>query len=438
MGPLTCKHECYSEISTLVKTNDKYKQLSPIQQKRKIKELQEQCVHPKTMKFWIVLFTCFHTRAIHVEAVTSCNTNDFLDALRHFIGHCGKPSVIYSDNAKYFKAADKCLSTWDINFDQIAAETYKGEAPITWIYSTPEAPWTNGVTERMIGLFKRQLRIALQREMITLRALQTILVELKCIINDRPLGVTDQDCLEVITPNLLVYGRPWNEFVTPSDEKLDCMDYANLWTVRKRVMNHFWDQWRKQYLQELSINNKWKGKDPPAIHVGDVVILKPDTFEKNSWKLARIESVRKNQDGVVVVVSVRRSNGQILERTVRQIALLEPHWHNTEKVDLESPLQSERAGSLGQTLTDPPPGGLLGEVFQPPDRNRPCHKRVREEDEADPGNATIVIAEPVSQVEGDNGMELDATFPSSRNLRKKRQRKGYYRDLAEGKKSQTN
>jgi hypothetical protein len=55
-----------------------------------------------------------------------------------------------------------------------------------------------------------------------------------------------------------------------------------------------------------------------------------------------------------------------------------------------------------------------------------------DKEEMDPGNAAIVIAEPVSQIEVDKGSGRDATDQSNRNLRKKRRRKGYYQDLAKG------
>jgi hypothetical protein len=136
-----------------------------------------------------------------------------------------------------------------------------------------------------------------------------------------------------------------------------------------------------------------------------VVILKPERLRRTRGNWQGLKPSKKKQDCVVVVVTVRQPNGRILERSVRQIALLEPHYYNTEKVDSESSFRNGHAGSLDQTQTDPPLGGLLGGIFQPPDRNRPCHKRLRDEDEMDPGNVTIVIAEPVSQYEGDNGMK---------------------------------
>ena len=60
-------------------------------------------------KIWICLFTCFVTRAIHLEIVSDMTTTAFLFCLRRFIATRGTPSEIVSDNAMQFKLADKTL-----------------------------------------------------------------------------------------------------------------------------------------------------------------------------------------------------------------------------------------------------------------------------------------------------------------------------------------
>ena len=86
LGPIICSHDCTETGIS-----------------------QNRCLHPKKFKVWLAVFTCLHTRAIHVESVTSCSTKSFLMAFRRFVGHNGRPMVFYSDQAKNFKAADKQL-----------------------------------------------------------------------------------------------------------------------------------------------------------------------------------------------------------------------------------------------------------------------------------------------------------------------------------------
>ena len=60
-------------------------------------------------KVYICLFTCAVTRAVHLELVCDMTTERFLLALRRMIARRGMCSIIWSDNAKTFKAANKEL-----------------------------------------------------------------------------------------------------------------------------------------------------------------------------------------------------------------------------------------------------------------------------------------------------------------------------------------
>ncbi|XP_035206536.1 uncharacterized protein LOC118181490, partial [Stegodyphus dumicola] len=63
----------------------------------------------ETGKAYIALYTCAVTRAVHLELVSSQTANNFLLSFRRFISRRGVCRIIYSDNAKTFKRADKDL-----------------------------------------------------------------------------------------------------------------------------------------------------------------------------------------------------------------------------------------------------------------------------------------------------------------------------------------
>ena len=54
------------------------------------------------VKVYILIFTCFNTRAVHLEAVSSMSTAEFILAFVRFVNRYGIPLAIYSDNAKSF------------------------------------------------------------------------------------------------------------------------------------------------------------------------------------------------------------------------------------------------------------------------------------------------------------------------------------------------
>ena len=58
-------------------------------------------------KVYGCLFTCFTSRTIHIEDVSSLETNAFIQALRRFISNRGCPKEIWSDNGTNFVGTDK-------------------------------------------------------------------------------------------------------------------------------------------------------------------------------------------------------------------------------------------------------------------------------------------------------------------------------------------
>ena len=56
-----------------------------------------------TQPAYVVIFTCFVTRAVHFEIVLSNEAEGFLMALKRMVSVRGMPRHIFSDNAPYFK-----------------------------------------------------------------------------------------------------------------------------------------------------------------------------------------------------------------------------------------------------------------------------------------------------------------------------------------------
>uniref|UniRef100_A8NNJ1 Integrase, putative n=1 Tax=Brugia malayi TaxID=6279 RepID=A8NNJ1_BRUMA len=70
----------------------------------------------------------------------------------------GYPKLILSDNASQFQLVFKTIMEENANF--LAT---KG---MVWKNTTPRAPWSGGVYERLIGLTKRALRRAIGRKLL--------------------------------------------------------------------------------------------------------------------------------------------------------------------------------------------------------------------------------------------------------------------------------
>ena len=152
---------------------------------------------------------------MHLELVKTLDVEMFLRAFRRFCARRGLPSTIISDNAKTFKSAStevKRLMRLLRLKKQIIAKGVK------WKFITALAPWQGGMWERLIRSMKYCLIKVIGRSLLTFVELNTLLVEVECIINSRPLTYIydDQDGVSYpLTPSQLINGR--NLSLLPND-----------------------------------------------------------------------------------------------------------------------------------------------------------------------------------------------------------------------------
>ena len=85
-----------------------------------------------------VIFTCFSSRAMYVDISRDYSTDSFLQVLR-----------MYSDNGSQLIRVSKELR-------KVIADlsVQKG---MEWIFTLPDAPWMNAITESLVKLVKRVL-----------------------------------------------------------------------------------------------------------------------------------------------------------------------------------------------------------------------------------------------------------------------------------------
>ena len=189
-------------------------------------------------------------------------------------------------------------------------------------------PGLGGFWERLIGLTKLTLKKVLGRAFITLNSLQTIIVEIEAILNDRPLtyAPTDISDPDPITPAYLLYGRkivcvPYH--MTPQHNQCD-PDFGETEVqsrTKKQVVliQHFWTRWRRKNLTGLREFHQSNAPNVQTVKPGAMVLAHDDTLCIN-WRLAVVEDTIAGEDGLVRAANIRTSTG----RTNRPIAKLYP------------------------------------------------------------------------------------------------------------------
>jgi hypothetical protein len=166
---------------------------------------------------------------------------------------------------------------------------------------------------------KTALKKTLGRASVTLEELQTLIVEVEAILNDRPITFMSSDINdeEPLTPSHLLYGRRITSlpFDTPvSDDDLTDPDYGSESDIRRRVklqaiiLQRFWKRWRHEYLTSLREFHRSSGDNKQIIKKGDVVLVHDDS-PRSTWKLAVVEDLIRGGDNLVRAANIRTSIG---------------------------------------------------------------------------------------------------------------------------------
>ena len=261
-------------------------------------------------KFYVCLFTCAVTRAVHLELTGSLSQADFLMALRRFAARRGLPSVLYSDNARTFIGADAML------------HRYFGHLAPRWKFIVPRSPWWGGWWERLVRSVKVGLRKSLGTRCLTRVELETVLLEVESCVNSRPLTqVTDSiDSESSLTPShfLTGCGTGFQARVLEDPESVSGRMLSDRARVRERRLNRFWSVWRDEYLRSLPQLVR-KFTTHGKLSLGSVVLIREENVPRMKWVLGVVTKLYPGRDGVARSAEVRTKGGQLRTRAVQRL-----------------------------------------------------------------------------------------------------------------------
>ena len=308
------------------------------------------------LKTYILLFTCFTSRAVHLEMVNYMNLDEFVLAFIRFTNRYGVPSTVYSDNAKTFIAGRNLLDT--LHTSDIFKEKF-ATTRISFKTIPIYAAWFGATWERLMKTVKDCLYKSFGKYALSSANFSTALTDIQLAINNRPLSyINTDDNLNVITPNHLVSPGVNFPSVVLSDQSQehlwDCdneEDYraslvASLET-RDKVFSKFQNLWFQQYLLALRENHKQSFdhknyEQSPFLKRGSVVLHKHPTKAKPYWSLAIIiDLIESPDDRKIRTVRIRRSDGS---EVVASIVNLYP-------LELNANFEQEELGNIEQRQT---------------------------------------------------------------------------------------
>ncbi|XP_065354992.1 uncharacterized protein LOC135949373 [Calliphora vicina] len=167
----------------------------------------------KITKGYVLVFVCFATKAIHLEATSEISTQVFLAAFSRFFSRRGTPQVLYSDNGTAFVGAANIFNKTQENlFSQVRSNILSQNAfqNIECRFNPPGSPHMGGLWEAGVKSFKSHLKKITHAQTFTFEQFTTMLTRIEACLNSRPLSPMSDNPTEIsaLTPGHFLIGAP--------------------------------------------------------------------------------------------------------------------------------------------------------------------------------------------------------------------------------------
>ncbi|GAB0089341.1 hypothetical protein DMENIID0001_038640 [Sergentomyia squamirostris] len=263
------------------------------------------------VKAYVAVFVCMSVKAVHLELVSSLETQAFLAALRRFVARRSIPHSIYSDNGTNFTGTDKELKVLlGQQESQEEIRKFANSLSIEWHFNPPGAPNQGGLWESAVRSFKHHFRRTVGHAKLTYEEMSTVLCQIEAVLNSRPLVRLTEDAedFHALTPGHFLLGMPPTQLPDPALTHL-ALNRLNRWQLLQRIQQDFAISWKRQYLSTLQSRSKWD-KKLKNIKVGDLVLLVEDSGFGVKWPLGVVKEVCRGKDNLVRVASVKTEKGE--------------------------------------------------------------------------------------------------------------------------------
>ena len=269
------------------------------------------------VKTYICLFTCFVTKAIHMEVAEDVSTDKCLTAIRRFIARRGQQRLFLSDNGSNFLGARKQIRRRPLMLDHDYIKDQLLNQSVEWKLNPPSAPHFDGVWERLVQCVKRALLLNLGSAKLTPDVFATIVSEAECLVNSRPLTHvrSNHEDDNPLTPNHFLLGRPFcNVPGAVFNETLTLKSSA--WTQVKQRLQQIWKRLLTEYVPSLNKRQKWTSCEA-ALEVDGVVWFLEEFTPRGIWPLGRVTRTFTGPDDIARSCEVKTALGKLNRPAVK-------------------------------------------------------------------------------------------------------------------------
>ncbi|XP_065082920.1 uncharacterized protein LOC135705238 [Ochlerotatus camptorhynchus] len=276
-------------------------------------------------KYFVAIFVCLVTKAVHLELVGDLTSEAFLAAFKRFVARRGKPTLVMCDNALNFVGARRKLDELHELFrNQQFQQSIVNEAEedeIEFRFIPARSPNFGGLWEAAVKSFKSHFKRTIGSRTLLHDEMQTVVVQVEAILNSRPLTPISNDPtdFEALTPGHFLVQRPLTAVPEPDLSHIP-ENRLSLLQKSQDFVQQIWKKWSTQYLSDLHNRTKWTRRRN-NISVDTMVVVKEDNIPTMKWKLGRVVKVHAGTDANIRVVTVRTKDG-LFRRAISKICVL--------------------------------------------------------------------------------------------------------------------
>jgi hypothetical protein len=261
------------------------------------------------------------TKAVHIEVATDLTTEGFIAALIRFVSRRGLCADIYCDCGTNFVGADAALrrllaTQFNSPSSQNAIQRFSASQGINFHFNPPAAPHQGGLWESAVKSAKYHLRRVIGDTVLTLSQFTTLTIQVEAMLNSRPLTPlsSDPSDMTALTPGHFLIGAPLTAAPEPRVSEVP-NNRLKHWHLVQAFHQRIWHRWSLEYIHTLQQRNKWTQFNE-NLKIGDLVLIHTPTSPLE-WPLARITGLHPGKDGIVRVVDLKTSTGQLTRPAVK-------------------------------------------------------------------------------------------------------------------------
>ena len=213
-----------------------------------------------------------------------------------------------------------------------------------WHFSPERAPHFGGLWEAAVKSAKFHLKRVIGSQQLDFEEFATVTAQVESCLNSRPLLQLNShldDGISALTPGHFLIGRPLRAY--PETTISTSTSLLRRWTLCQNLVQHFWQRWSSEYLQQLQRMQKWR-QPQRNLQPGDIVIIREDTPFTNNWPLAKVITTYPGRDGKVRVAQLKTAN-TVLKRPIAKLALI-LHEDDPSTMDIRKDYSSFRGENV--------------------------------------------------------------------------------------------